>query len=100
MILGDYVPTYAHTSAEFCALSCLIRKSRSLEIHAILCLTAQARVSRPTWTLVHFNNAADPQNGFEAQWGAPMAENAGAVLLGLVVIILACVSILAASHVW
>jgi hypothetical protein len=50
--------------------------------------------------LVHFNNAADPQNGFEAQWGAPMAENAGAVLLGLVVIILACVSILAASHVW
>jgi hypothetical protein len=29
-----------------------------------------------------------------------MAENTGAVLLGLVVIILACVSILAAFHVW
>jgi hypothetical protein len=29
-----------------------------------------------------------------------MAENTGAVLLGLVVIILACVAILAAFHVW
>jgi hypothetical protein len=32
--------------------------------------------------------------------GCAMAENTGAVLLGLVVIILACVSILAAFHVW
>jgi hypothetical protein len=38
--------------------------------------------------------------GFVAQWGVPMAEDAGGVLLGLVVIILACVSILAALHVW
>jgi hypothetical protein len=49
-------------------------------------------ITLPYWLSQHI--------GFEAQWGAPMAENAGAVLLGLVVIILACVSILAASHVW
>ena len=53
-------------------------------------------------TMVHFKNSADLTAyylGLEVQ-SCAMAENTGAVLLALVVIILACIAIFAAIHVW
>jgi hypothetical protein len=57
-------------------------------------------VSRPSWTLVHLKEHWLLLSRVCSAVGVPMVEEAGGVLLGLVVIILACVSILAALHVW
>src|SRR5262245_47854664 len=59
-----------------------------------------ARVSRSCWTLGHFKKSAALAPIICSAVRCPMAEeDVGGVLLGLVVIILACVSILAVSHV-